>query len=159
MVTGFEATGLALAIFPIVLQGIAKAKGLKDQDGASKRLVRELKMEKCKFVNTSHTLLGGMSVSEEQIQVLVSGKGWEDSDFQVQLEQHLGQELANAFTESVEALHSSLKDLSKDIGLDRHRKVSVTGDTREYHLLVYYRILANVYSGSPDGKSLKPSFS
>ncbi|KAF8243860.1 hypothetical protein K440DRAFT_663845 [Wilcoxina mikolae CBS 423.85] len=122
MVTGVEAAGLALAIFPILLQGLAKVKELKDQDGALKRLIRELKMEKCKFVNTNELLLCGMSISEERIKILVSGEGWGDSDFQAQLERHMGIELAEAFTESVEALHSSLKDLSKDIGLDGHRK-------------------------------------
>jgi hypothetical protein len=121
--SGFEIVGVSLAIFPFVIQGLSTIKALKDSEGTLKRLIRELKMEKCKFVNTSNTLLTEMGLSEETTKILKTGEGWGDTDFQKQLELHLGLEMAEAFTESVQALHASLKGLSQDVGLDGHRKV------------------------------------
>ncbi|KAF8244015.1 hypothetical protein K440DRAFT_636555 [Wilcoxina mikolae CBS 423.85] len=125
MVTGVETAGLVLAAFPILIQfldfyngGVQKATELRNYRRVLKRLVRELKMEKCKFGNTCENLLDGMpSVSAEEAKSLIEGKGWEDAEFQAKLEKHLGPRSAGAFTEAVEAMNLSLEGLSEKIGL------------------------------------------
>jgi hypothetical protein len=122
MVTGIEAAGLALAIFPIFLQCLEKVKDTKDYHHALKRLDRQLKMEKCKFTNTCRKFLEGM-VLPDDTKVLVSGAGWDNPDFQVKLEQHLGLETTRAFTEAAKELYESLQELNKEIRLDGKQKV------------------------------------
>lgn len=132
MATGIETAGLALAIFPLVVRGLAfyldaaqKVKDIYKYEGVLKRLVRELEMEKSKFENTCAVLLEGM-VSAEQLATLVSGKGWEDSNLQNGLDQCLGQNAAKSLTEAVAALNSLLESLRKGIGLDENSQVPVS---------------------------------
>ena len=63
MVTGIEAAGLALGIFPLVIEGIKfyinfakKAKQLKHHKHTLDKFRREIVMEKSKFDNTWCTL-------------------------------------------------------------------------------------------------------
>jgi hypothetical protein len=113
MVTGIETAGLALAAFPILVQGldfynsgIRRTTELKNYRRVLKRLVRELKMERCKFGNTCENLLDGMpSISAEETKMLIEGRGWGDAKFQDKLEKHLGPRSAAAFIEAVEVMH------------------------------------------------------
>jgi len=129
MVTGIETAGLALAIFPLVVRGLAfyldaaqKVKEIYKYEGVLKRLVRELEMERSKFENTCAVLLEGM-VSAEQLATLVSGEGWKDPNLQNGLERCLGLNAAKSFTEAVAALNSLLDSLRKGIGLDENSQV------------------------------------
>lgn len=72
MVTGVEAAGLALGIFPLVIEGIdsyidfaKKVKQMKHHKRTLEQFRRELKMEKGKFKNTWFTLAGRTGVDIE----------------------------------------------------------------------------------------------
>ncbi|KAF8539020.1 hypothetical protein BDD12DRAFT_925468 [Trichophaea hybrida] len=128
MVTGIETAGLVLAAFPILIQcldfyngGVQKATELKNYRRVLKRLVRELKMEKCKFGNTCENLLDGMSsISAEEVKTLIEGEGWENTKFQDKLKKQLGSQSACAFTEAAKEMNSSLQELGEKIGLHEH---------------------------------------
>ncbi|KAF8243707.1 hypothetical protein K440DRAFT_663936 [Wilcoxina mikolae CBS 423.85] len=122
MVTGVEAAGLALAIFPILVQSIGfyleGSRTIKDwwnYKGVLSRLVRQLEMEQVKFENTCGIFLEGL-VTAEQATILVGGTGWDDIDFQEVLRQRLQSNVAKAFVDAVVALHLQLRKLSIDIG-------------------------------------------
>ncbi|KAF8542788.1 hypothetical protein BDD12DRAFT_333858 [Trichophaea hybrida] len=133
MVTGVEAAGLALAIFPLVvnglgcyLDGIRKIKQAKNYRGVLKRLIRNFEMEKIKFQNTCEFFLGGM-VSAKEMEDLVSGVGWNRPEFQCVLLGRLRENAADAFIAAVEALTESLQELGKDLGFDEDQKVRFCG--------------------------------
>lgn len=124
MPTGIEAAGLALAVFPIVVQGVGfyvdgarKVKDLKDHRRVLKRLARDLKVECFCFEEVCVRLLEGM-VSAGEATLLLKGDGWGDIEFQVKLRERLGQEAAETFTELTEELFSSLKLLEDDLGFN-----------------------------------------
>ncbi|KAF8534594.1 hypothetical protein BDD12DRAFT_895556 [Trichophaea hybrida] len=91
MVTGIETAGLALAIFPIVMRGLA------------------FYLDTAKEVKESTT---------GQLATIVNGKGCDDSNFQDRLKQCLVRNAANSPTEGVEAMNTLLEGLKKVIGLD-----------------------------------------
>jgi len=133
MVTGVEAAGLALAIFPIVVQGFAcyldgirKIKEAKNYRGMLKRLARGLKMEKITFENTCEFFLEGMVTGEEMV-VLVTGVGWDKLEFQSTLLGRLKPNEAEAFIAAVKALTEYLREFEKGLGLDQDDKVHSRG--------------------------------
>ncbi|KAF8248393.1 hypothetical protein K440DRAFT_626275 [Wilcoxina mikolae CBS 423.85] len=129
MVTGVEAAGLALAIFPLVvngfgcyLDGIRKIKEAKNYRGVLKRLIRNLEMEKITFENTCEFFLEGM-VSAKEMEDLVIGVGWDRPEFQIILQGRLRANEAEAFAAAVAALTEYLQELVKDLGLDEDQKL------------------------------------
>jgi len=158
MVTGIETAGLALAAFPILVQGldfynsgIRRTTELKNYRRVLKRLVRELKMERCKFGNTCENLLDGMpSISAEETKMLIEGRGWGDAKFQDKLEKHLGPRSAAAFIEAVEVMNASLQGLSKEIGLHGQEMVLVPRSLCHSRLPMHnYANIFSLYSTSP----------
>jgi hypothetical protein len=127
-----EVTGLALAIFPIVVQGLQFYLGpghqtimdFRNYKRALKPLVRQLNMEGCKFEITCELLLEG-TVSAEQVASLVKGIGWNEPEFQEVLHDHLHPNQAAAFVEAVEALHSKLHNLSEELGISEDNLVCI----------------------------------
>ena len=72
MVTGIEAAGLALGLFPLVVEGVKfyissakKFKELKNHKRTLDKFRRELKMEKSKFDNIWYTLVSRAGVRIE----------------------------------------------------------------------------------------------
>jgi len=124
MPTGFEAVGLALAIFPILVQslgfyveGTQKIKDLRDHKHVLKRLLIDLAVERvCFEEQVCAKLLEGI-VTAETLAELMSGVGWDNPKFQKQLYECLGEEAAKTFTELVGALFLSLEELKGDLGL------------------------------------------
>jgi hypothetical protein len=122
MITGIETPGLVLAVFPIFVQILG---GYLDATGnyrGRKALAREIKVEAIFFKHTCATLLEGL-VSAEHVMLLMTGKGWDDPEFQKLLNDRMGVGEAAAFVESVVALSSSLDNLRKMLGLDENLKV------------------------------------
>jgi hypothetical protein len=118
-----EVAGLALAIFPLVVKGLGvyldaaqKIKDVKDYKKVLRPLVRQLEMEKCKFVNTCEILLEGM-VLAGKIETLVRGTGWDKPEVQDILWERLRPTQAKAFVDAVGALTSHLQELRDEIGL------------------------------------------
>ncbi|KAF8536958.1 hypothetical protein BDD12DRAFT_258064 [Trichophaea hybrida] len=131
MLTGVEAAGLALAIFPIVVQGVGfyvdgarKVKDLKDHKRVLNRLARDLKVECFCFEEVCARLLEGM-VSAGETTLLLKGDGWGDTGFQNRLQERLGPEAAETFTELAEELFSSLQQLKEDLGLGDAKPQSI----------------------------------
>ncbi|KAF8539036.1 hypothetical protein BDD12DRAFT_839770 [Trichophaea hybrida] len=128
MVTGVEITGIALAIFPIVLNGLTalhefagKIKYLKDYKKVLRRLVRDVIIEKHKFENTCEILLEGI-VSAPDIDTLISGMGWDNPVFQEKLETRLRPKAAGIFVKTVDALNSGLQELKDQLALDQQHE-------------------------------------
>jgi hypothetical protein len=135
-----EVTGLALAIFPLVVQGLQFYLGPGQQTimdfrhykKALKPLVRQLKVEGCKFENTCELLLEG-TVSAEQMARLVKGIGWNELDFQEILHTRLHPKHAAVFIELVEALNLHLQTLNVELGgLSENNQVCIPLDTLDY---------------------------
>jgi len=127
MVTGIEIAGVALAVFPIVLNGLSslrytarKIKNLRRYRRCLGRVVRQLDMERGKFVNTCTNILGDM-VTEERL----SGSGWKDPEFQERLKKRLGRRTAKVFRKLMHSMTSTLDDLKDELELDKNNKVSM----------------------------------
>ncbi|KAA8894846.1 hypothetical protein FN846DRAFT_785833 [Sphaerosporella brunnea] len=138
MVTGIEAAGLALGIFPILIKGIRfyidGVGTIKDwwrYKGVLSRLVRQLETEQLKFENTCGHLLEGLVTAGEATD-LVGGIGWDNPAFQEILGQRHNPKMVKVFTESVQALHRHLEQLSKDVGVfDNSAASSLDKKTRK----------------------------
>jgi hypothetical protein len=127
MATGFEAAGLALAIFPLVVQcigfyidGARKIKDIKDYEIVLKRLARDLRVECGCFEAACDQLLEGLA-SPGQVTLLMKGMGWDDVDLKECLRECLGPDRADTFTELVEELLMSIEKLKKDLGIKDNR--------------------------------------
>jgi hypothetical protein len=114
MVTGIEVTGIALAIFPLVIEGLKSysngARTIKDMwrpQMALKSLIRELGMEQCKFENTLTSLLEGIVSESDQLSLMndPGGELWYTEDLQNTLESRL------RTTKAVQVYVDSMNDL------------------------------------------------
>ncbi|KAI5785805.1 hypothetical protein EDC01DRAFT_189016 [Geopyxis carbonaria] len=125
MVTGIESAGLALAIFPLLVQGLKFYAGgcctIKDwhnYDRVLKCFARELKMEKCKFENTCLSLLEDM-VSPGEIQNLMDNPGgdcWKQHHTMEALRRRLRPNTVPNYLEAIETLLEILQNMSKTFG-------------------------------------------
>jgi len=109
MVTGIEAAGLALAIFPLVVKGYQEGASMlkvaKNHKRVLRRLVRTLAMENILFENTCRSLLHGMVPANEMARFFDGrGEGWKDDRFQEQLQEKFRPEEVEVFTNAVEEL-------------------------------------------------------
>ncbi|KAF8053747.1 hypothetical protein FPV67DRAFT_1461993 [Lyophyllum atratum] len=92
MATGFEAAGLALAIFPLLVQGLGV------------------------YLDGCTRFLDGMLFAKE-VKRLMTGNAWGDPELQHKLRQRMGDKAAETFTELVEELLASLEQLKQDLGV------------------------------------------
>jgi hypothetical protein len=130
MVTGIEAAGLALAIFPLVVKGYLEGASMfedaRKHRRVLKRLVRRLDMENVKFENTCTDILDGMVPANELVRFL-KGEGWKDDWFQVRLRRKFRPKEVDAFTNAVEDLVEYIQEVGQDLGLDADYKVDAPG--------------------------------
>jgi hypothetical protein len=130
MVTGIEAVGLALAIFPLVVQavgcyldGIGTIKDARNHRGTAKRLLRRLEMEQFKFEDTCGSFLEGLD-NAEKVTNLLKGVGWDKPEFEAVLEERLQPNEVGIFISAVEAFAEHLQELRIGLGLGNDHKVS-----------------------------------
>lgn len=123
MVTGIEAAGLALAVFPLILKGLKVyldgAQMIQDLAGwrsVLKRLVRELDVECICFEDVCSKLLEGIASSRDATEPM-NGNAWDDPDLQRKLRERLGSEATARFTELMKELHQLLKELRDELGI------------------------------------------
>lgn len=128
MVTGIEIAGIALAVFPIVLNGLSslcctarKIKNLRHYRRSLGRVERQLDMERGNFVNTCTNILGDMATEER-----LSGSGWKDLEFQERLKKRLGRRTAKVFRKYMRSMISTLDDLRDELELDKNNKVCMS---------------------------------
>ncbi|KAK2767585.1 hypothetical protein FQN54_003743 [Arachnomyces sp. PD_36] len=130
MPTGFEAVGLALAIFPVLVEGLkfyAEEKGvIKDlfhYQHVLKRIVRDLAREQTSFRNSCQRFLEDIAVKSglgehEVSEMMLDPKDprWkEESWFQ---EDALSQESVQRYLETVEDMTEELKKIQQWVGID-----------------------------------------
>ena len=126
MVTGIQATGVALGLFPLVIEGIKfyinsaeRFKEMKHYKRTLDRFRRELLMEKTKFDNTWYTLVskaGGlnepdMEFSPETMEEVLS---W------------LPKYAVESFIDGFQELHAILRELMERF--QKHEQNKVGGD-------------------------------
>ncbi|KAF8246825.1 hypothetical protein K440DRAFT_644329 [Wilcoxina mikolae CBS 423.85] len=83
-------------------------------------------MEKVKFENTCELLLEGM-VSAEKMKYLVSGRDWEEDEFQDLLRQRLRPQDIQTIIGAMEELRTYLQELVDRIGADN---IQLDGDNK-----------------------------
>ncbi|KAA8901720.1 hypothetical protein FN846DRAFT_908903 [Sphaerosporella brunnea] len=117
MVTGIEAAGLALAIFPVIVQGVSfyvdgtrKIRDVMDHRRKAKKLLRRLEMEKVKFENTCEFFL---DITTEEMASLVDGVDWEKT-----IHERLPDKEARVFLDAESELAEHLKELRDGLGLN-----------------------------------------
>ncbi|KAI5816701.1 hypothetical protein BZA77DRAFT_53186 [Pyronema omphalodes] len=122
MPTGFEEAGLALAIFPILVQGIGLwFEGLSMMNRmwcwkkTLENILRELDTERVLYHNTCLSLLEACGY-EGPIEDLMNG----DTEFKNMLEAHMGKDIARAFLNEASQLLGLLKELLNTLKIDKH---------------------------------------
>jgi hypothetical protein len=137
-----EAAGLALAIFPVVVQGLnvyldgsQKIKNLWQWKLGLRCLIRDLKAESVLFHNTCTNVLAGV-FSPSEVTLLMSSESWDDQ-FIVDLEACWGAENASVFIDMVKHLSSTVKELRTKLKLDENMKVSILTYSPDSILIVH----------------------
>ena len=119
MATGLEVAGLALAIFPVVIQSLQfYAKSLQETKKwwrysmVARGLLRDLEMERTKFENSCEELLFEVADSAELNLLLAhpNGPQWQETHLQIALKSRLGKSFS-VFLETVTAIQDTLQDL------------------------------------------------
>lgn len=135
MVTGIEATGVALAILPLVVnqldnyaRGLEKIKAFRRYKWQLEDFSSGLSAQYAMMVNTLEHSLEGVVDDHDQRSDLIKnprGAGWKDAVFQNRLIQKLGRDIV-PFTGTVRALCRLLEDLSHKLGLEAGDYCSVS---------------------------------
>jgi hypothetical protein len=135
MVTGIEATGVALAILPLVVnqldnyaRGLEKIKAFRRYKWQLEDFSSGLSAQYAVMVNTLEHSLEGVIDDHDQRSDLIKnprGPGWKDPTFQSRLRQKLDRDYA-PFTGTVRALCRLLEDLSHKLGLETGDYFSVS---------------------------------
>jgi len=123
MVTGVEAAGLTLAVFPLLIQGLkAYQEGvqsfwsLRNWKRVLSEIIRELDVECICFENICGKLLEGM-ISSGDAKDPMNGDTWDDPELQRKLQERLGSQTTERFTELVKELLQLLENLKKELGI------------------------------------------
>lgn len=123
MVTGVEAAGLALAVFPILIQGlkayldgVQSLRSVKNWKRVLNELIRELDVECLCFENVCGKLLEGM-ISPGDAKDPMNGDTWDDPELQSKLQERLGPQPTERFTELVKELLQLLENLKTELGI------------------------------------------
>jgi len=113
------------SIFPLLLQGLSfytNAIALKDSRKNLRCLVRDLKMEQAKFKNTCEYILEDV-VPAQVGQKIASGEGIDNATLQDALLRCFRPSIASVFNEAMYDLCTTLRGLSKDLGLENNHLV------------------------------------
>jgi len=126
MASGMEIAGLALAIFPLVIEGLEfyassarKIKELWRYKLSLNRLISDLDTEKCKFENTCTSLLEDI-VSDTDLTLLMDDPGgalWEADRIQEKLKCRLRPATVQCYMGRIKELRSSLETLGAELKL------------------------------------------
>ena len=123
MASGIEVAGIALAVFPIVVQsfgsyaqGIETIKKLRRQRRELESYVRVLKTQRVYYLDTIEELLDGiveLDALNEMLQDFDS-ISWQASEYEQRLQDRLGRSY-NSFLESCSELRDSLKSIERKL--------------------------------------------
>jgi len=135
MVTGIEATGVALAILPLVVnqldnyaRGLEKIKGFRRYKWQLEDFSSGLSAQYAIMLNTLELSLEGVLDDHDQRSDLINnpgGPGWKDAAFQSRLIKKLDRDYI-PFNGTVRALCRLLEDLSHKLGLETRDYSSVS---------------------------------
>lgn len=111
--SGVEIVGLALAVFPLVIEGVERYHGvITGRD--IKYLTESLKNNEQIFKNSVENLLRS-SVESDELTVLLDnlqGTQWKDPKLERQVVDHLGQE-AESILKKIKEIHDTVFKLQK----------------------------------------------
>jgi hypothetical protein len=134
MMTGVDAAGLALGIFPLIVEGL-KAYGhgvstindCRRYEGVLGRLIRDLNGLQTVFNNTCIFFLQDMIAPEEVTALLADPGGplWRAPDFEKSLEERMSAETMKAIMETVQDIGNILQELGKKFRLQKDQEVSI----------------------------------
>jgi len=134
MVTGIETAGLALAAFPLLIQGLGLylegARKIRDMRGYEMQLkqwVGKIEMEQYKFENNGERLLE--YTSAEWV-----GSCWKCPEIEIALRERLRGKDIPVFKATIETLKLSLHQLCDDLGFTENCQV---GDHCQRILLIF----------------------
>lgn len=127
MVTGIEATGVTLAILPLIVnqldnyaRGLERLKSLRRYKRQLEKFSYELRAQYAIMVNTLEHCLKGVLDDDDQISDLITmprGPGWKNLALQSRLTQRIGWNYV-PFTRVMGALCHLLEDLSQKLSLE-----------------------------------------
>jgi hypothetical protein len=136
MVTGIETTGLILASFPLVVNGlgsyVAGANTLRRWRNERmygrelKHLQRQLETQRVIYLNTLEELFTGIVYSDAERALLIndpSGPNWRRKEYETLLHERLGQSY-HAYLATVNDLHESITLLEGKTSLNASETVS-----------------------------------
>lgn len=132
MVTGVETSGMVLAAFPLIVDGLGHyVNGLRTIEYWRRyhrelnNYVRRIKSQKVQYINTLELLFDGIVESEEELAVLVNdpvGISWQNEKH----ERRLGRRLDHCYKHFLDILKSmieTLKATGAKLGIDSSGKV------------------------------------
>lgn len=135
-----EAAGIALAVFPLVVKGLAvyldgvkTCKDIVRWRTGMKCLIRELNTESVIFRNTCNVVLEGV-LPLADVSRLMNGGNWDDHYVRA-LEESLGEHNTQAFVGEVKELCSVLQELKIELGLEENAKVDIKLLRNQSHTL------------------------
>ena len=112
---GIEVAGLALAVFPLVVEAVSwYSDTAKGRD--AKHLADSLENNRQIFFNAVEQLLRS-AVTAEQVQILLDdpgGSGWTEETFIESVNEHLGRE-ANGILEKIDVIYKTVLKLQKKL--------------------------------------------
>ncbi|KAH8803310.1 hypothetical protein F5884DRAFT_805071 [Xylogone sp. PMI_703] len=136
MVTGIEATGVILAVLPLVVNQVdAYIQGLQTLSTFRTRRYRrvlegystKLGVQKAILLNTLEQVLEGVVEYEDDISELINnprGDLWKDTAFQEKLSRKLDRNYG-PFTNAMAELSTLLEDLSKKLKLESGKQITI----------------------------------
>jgi hypothetical protein len=134
MATGIEIAGLVLGAFPLAVEGIKfYASGartmneMRHHQHVLDEFIRELDMERTKFVDTCYNLFEDTITGDELSSLMddPSGECWRNEFFQRKLENRLRHHCVPDFVQAVETLKKVLDELNERFCVDE-KKVRLT---------------------------------
>jgi hypothetical protein len=143
MLTGIEIAGLVLGAFPLAVEGIKfYANGARTMNEMRHHrhvldeFIRELDMERIKFVDTCYDLFED-TVTGDELSSLIDDPGgecWKDESFQRKLEVRLRHHCVPHFVQAVRTLKEVLDELNERFCVDEKkvRLSPVTASSVQY---------------------------
>ncbi|RDW69116.1 uncharacterized protein DSM5745_08876 [Aspergillus mulundensis] len=148
--SGVESAGLALALFPLLVnqldnyaRGIEKFKLLRRYKNALADVALELGTQRMVFLNTLEQALDGVVDDDNQVQDLISepgGEPWRDPLLQEKLKIKLGRNY-DYFVDNMASLHAMLVKLAKRLDLDLTKRAH-TATPSNKDIVLFLKVLS-----------------
>ena len=133
--SGIEAAGLVLAVFPVVVSGLhhftdglETIKSWKRYHRELSKYARTLETQRIVFLNTTERLFEGIIQSNDEFEALVKDPGQafsSNQQYEERLRMRLGRSYDN-YNRIMGDIFDALKAAGKELGVDENGKVRLT---------------------------------